>query len=227
MPAVSPRDGTSPKVDCWGQQSFSRTHRTLHEPDDRPNLTRALMNSLNSLNREEAWAELGGHTVWNKSVPPYGQGLDSYPAGGAAAPPLVQAPGGEPDEGNPHLAALDRALAVLEAPLMAARRVTIPLISADQFDRRWFLASALCTPPAIAAYFGAPLPAVLLTGVIGAGAAAVAAGATAEDPGALLLRANLSTSACIYSVSAAPCHVNRIRGRRRLLHAPAVTSCAW
>jgi hypothetical protein len=85
------------------------------------------------------------------------------------------------------VAALDRALAVLETPLMAARRVTIPLISADQFDRRWFLASALCTPPAVAAYFGAPLPAVLLAGVVGAGAAAIAAGATTDDPGAYLL----------------------------------------
>ena len=85
--------------------------------------------------REEAWAELGGYTVWDKPHPPRGGPTEQAAAGATAAPPLVPAPGSDADEGNPHLAAVDRALAVLEAPLMAARRATIPLVSREQACR--------------------------------------------------------------------------------------------
>ena len=86
--------------------------------------------------REEAWAELGGYTVWDKPHPPRAS-MDAGAGGATAAPPLVPAPGSDADEGNPHLAAVDRALAVLEAPLMAARRATIPLVSREQVRRAW------------------------------------------------------------------------------------------
>ena len=46
------------------------------------------------------------------------------------------------------------------------------------------MTSALCTPPALAAYFDAPLPVVLLAAVIGAGAATLVAGVTSNEPGA-------------------------------------------
>ena len=46
------------------------------------------------------------------------------------------------------------------------------------------MTSALCTPPAVAAYFDAPLPVVLLAAVIGGGAATLAAGVTSNEPGA-------------------------------------------
>ncbi len=100
-------------------------------------LSRPLLRYISATTcREEAWAELGGYTVWDKPHPSRRASMDPGAGGAPAAPPLVPAPGSDEDEGNPHLAAVDRALAVLEAPLMAARRATIPLVSREQVRPR-------------------------------------------------------------------------------------------
>ena len=75
--------------------------------------------------------------------------MDPGAAGAPAAPPLVPAPGSDEDEGNPHLAAVDRVLAVLEAPLMAARRATIPLVSREQVRPSTDVKPNACVPESV------------------------------------------------------------------------------
>ena len=55
------------------------------------------------------------------------------------------------------------------------RRATVPLIDAENFDKRWLLVSALCAPCAALLYLQSPLlPWGLLVGAAAAGACSYA-----------------------------------------------------
>ena len=74
--------------------------------------------------------------------------------------------------------ALSRAgevLGVAETPVLLLRRATVPLIDAENFDRRWLLLALFCAPCAALLYLRSPLlPWGLLVGAAAAGAAAAA-----------------------------------------------------
>ena len=65
---------------------------------------------------------------------------------------------------------------------MYLRRATIPLISGERYDRRWFLVSLAAAPPAVALFLGSPPPVAALMGLMGSGAAMIAGAATRGNP---------------------------------------------
>lgn len=136
------------------------------------------------LHRDEAWAELSGYPAWGwqrplQEIPPSPTGSKSS---GSEGPRQREPTFALISPNNPTLAAVETVMHALEWPFICARRATIPLLSVDRFERRWFLLSLAAAPPALVLYAGLPLPVAALTAFMSTGLGLIAAAATENTP---------------------------------------------